>query len=251
MIEYEQTMNGYGRKSESMVNLHDLGGLKTANGRRIVSGALLRACQWDDTPETAERYHVARRLDLRSPMERGRMPAPVIAGTEYLALCGEVASMRRLSPMLPGLILRRGMPGDEMTARYAGFPETHREPMRRFFEMLLEEKKPTLYFCCQGKDRTGVYTAVILQALGVPKEAIRRDYLLANGRLEEMNRCDYARMGEGMTALEREILWSYMIADERYLDAFLRAQGGFETFWSERLGFGRSEREALQKMYTE
>ena len=42
-----------------------------------------------------------------------------------------------------------------------------------------------------------------------------------------------------------------MIADERYLAAFLRAQGGFETFWSERLGFGRSEREALQKMYTE
>lgn len=234
-----------------MVNLRDLGGLKTKEGKRVVPGVLLRACQWDDTPETVETLHVARRLDLRSPMERGRMPAVEIDGTEYLPLCGDVAAMKRLSPMLPGLILRRGMPGDELTQRYAGFAETHREPMRRFFELLLEQKKPTIYFCCQGKDRTGVYTAVLLEALGVPEEEIRRDYLLANERLDEMNRRDFARMGAEMTPLEREILWSYMIADEAYLDAFLRAQGAFESFWREKLGFSAAQREQLREMYTE
>ena len=37
-----------------------------------------------------------------------------------------------------------------------------------------------LYHCSAGKDRTGIATAFILEALGVDRDTIMQDYLLSN-----------------------------------------------------------------------
>src|SRR5260370_17255457 len=39
---------------------------------------------------------------------------------------------------------------------------------------------PLLYHCTGGKDRAGWMTAIVLTALGVPRELVLRDYLLSN-----------------------------------------------------------------------
>jgi len=39
---------------------------------------------------------------------------------------------------------------------------------------------PLLFHCTAGKDRTGLGAAIILLALGVPKETVMQDYLLTN-----------------------------------------------------------------------
>jgi protein-tyrosine phosphatase len=39
---------------------------------------------------------------------------------------------------------------------------------------------PLLYHCTSGKDRSGWMTAIVLTALGVPRELVLRDYLLSN-----------------------------------------------------------------------
>ena len=41
-------------------------------------------------------------------------------------------------------------------------------------------KAPLVVHCAAGKDRTGVAIAVLLRALGVPKETVIEDYLLTN-----------------------------------------------------------------------
>lgn len=44
-----------------------------------------------------------------------------------------------------------------------------------------------LHHCAAGRDRTGIGTAFILLALGVPRETIIEDYLLSNQTLIPMN----------------------------------------------------------------
>ena len=39
---------------------------------------------------------------------------------------------------------------------------------------------PTLTHCTAGQDRTGVFAAVLLLALGVPRDTVMEDYLLTN-----------------------------------------------------------------------
>ena len=51
-----------------------------------------------------------------------------------------------------------------------------------------------VYHCTAGKDRTGWATAVLLTALGVPREAVMADYLARNDYLASKNSAAYARM---------------------------------------------------------
>ena len=49
---------------------------------------------------------------------------------------------------------------------------------------------PLLYHCTGGKDRAGWMTAIVLTALGVPRELVLRDYLLSN----DFHRTGYAKL---------------------------------------------------------
>ena len=56
----------------------------------------------------------------------------------------------------------------------------------RFLDVLLHVKNGAVVFhSATGEDRTGVGTALLLFALGVPKETIRRDYMRSNPCLED------------------------------------------------------------------
>lgn len=233
-----------------MENMRDLGGLPVAEGRRILPGLLFRACERDEEEAALRAFGVRRRLDLRSPFERQRHPCREMEGIALEALCGETGGAR-LAPMKPGLIAQRGAPGEELTARYAAFPKTHRDAFRRFFEVLLSDCQPTQYFCCQGKDRTGVFTAAFLKAVGASDETVYEDYLRSNEYRAEVNRRDFAIMGAGMTESEKAVLWSYMEARAEYMQAFLHAVRDFDVFWQETLGFSKEERAKLIAMYTE
>jgi protein-tyrosine phosphatase len=59
------------------------------------------------------------------------------------------------------------------------------------FQLLLMDDQQILIHCASGKDRTGFGSALILDVLGVPEEAIVEDYLLTNKYLpidEEVSR---------------------------------------------------------------
>lgn len=58
--------------------------------------------------------------------------------------------------------------------------------LRRFFDVLLEQEEgAVLYHCTAGKDRVGTATALLLSALGVPRELIVEDFLFTNACLRE------------------------------------------------------------------
>jgi hypothetical protein len=69
---------------------------------------------------------------------------------------------------------------------------------------------PLLYHCSGGKDRTGWMTAIVLTALGVPRELVLRDYLLSN----DFHRTEYFK-------LRYELVKTGIVADPELLRPIL------------------------------
>src|SRR3546814_12094115 len=68
-----------------------------------------------------------------------------------------------------------------MGAVYRDFPQQLVPQLRVLFDTLLAKEGPVVYNCSAGQDRTGFATAMIMSALGVPREVIYKDYLLSTG----------------------------------------------------------------------
>lgn len=58
----------------------------------------------------------------------------------------------------------------------AGYAPSYAATLRR----IVNSDRPVLYHCTAGKDRTGLFTALLLSFLGVPRSAVFEDYLLSN-----------------------------------------------------------------------
>jgi hypothetical protein len=55
-------------------------------------------------------------------------------------------------------------------------------------------RRPVLFHCAAGKDRTGVLAAILLDAVGVPAASIADDYALTGGRMDRV-RARLTRLG--------------------------------------------------------
>ena len=73
---------------------------------------------------------------------------------------------------------------------------------------ILTSSGPTVYHCTAGKDRTGVFSALLLLMLGVPRDTVFEDYLLTNKYLEAARAAAAASGQKTSTGLP-----SLMIAD--------------------------------------
>src|SRR5436309_1967722 len=67
-----------------------------------------------------------------------------------------------------------------VVATYKKMPIAFSAQFRRMFSELLAGRAPLVFNCTAGKDRTGVAAALLLTALGVPRESVVQDYLLTN-----------------------------------------------------------------------
>lgn len=67
-----------------------------------------------------------------------------------------------------------------MTALYPRLLTQFNSQYRRMFAALLAGRAPLAFNCIAGQDRTGVAAALLLTALGVPRETVIQDYLLTN-----------------------------------------------------------------------
>ena len=165
-------------------NFRDLGGYSGLNGRKTRWGKLYRSM----TPEyiTPEDYAAVKDLgirlvvDLRGPQFKTSGPL------------GEAPS-RRVTPGRKRLFI---MTDAERQAYAHMAPEealpivlTHMgKTLARAASHIAAEPGPALVHCRLGKDRTGVFTAVLLRLLGVSEDDVIEDYLLSAPFIEEAHR---------------------------------------------------------------
>ncbi len=165
-------------------NFRSLGGLPTADGRRIRPHAIMRADRLaglsEDDWRALGRAGLATICDLRSDAERAEHPN---AAPPHLSLCEMHCDIRndlRADPALARLMLDEpNAHGAErvMIEIYRRFPPYMGGTLTAIVDRVLEGGAPLLVHCSAGKDRTGFVVAMLLHALGVPEPLIREDYL--------------------------------------------------------------------------
>jgi len=159
------------------VNLRDLGGLATADGRRTRSGVLYRGdvpLPGDVAPAHVAPWPPRVVVDLRSRFEAEGRTHP-LAGPDtvvhHVPLLDQPAQPQPEQPAPPSL---RDL--------YLGLLERSGTDLARAFRLVVAgvadgAPGPVLVHCAAGKDRTGVVVALLLYAAGVRRDAIVADYV--------------------------------------------------------------------------
>lgn len=154
-------------------NFRDLGGYVGAGGKSVRWGRIYRsgatAMLTDADLMMIKALGLTDMVDLRSSEERVLAPTR-IEGVRYSAVGYSMLSM-----MSPG-----GLPGeDQMAAMYRRMPAMFAPQLKVLFSELLAGDGAVAYNCSAGQDRTGFATAMVLSALGVPRDTIIADYHLS------------------------------------------------------------------------
>ena len=201
---------------EGAINFRDLGGYRTASGKHTRWGVLYRSDHLVNLTETDYEYLNALGIkmvcDLRTDFERKRSPtawkgnapefviAPVGDGATISA---SMASLKRAfdkgeDPTQYRQTPKAGDPG------YADMLFAYHEQFAQVFHSIANTNAPALTHCSGGADRTGIYSALLLETLGVPREVIVEDYLLTRrNSLDEKTRAASARNMQRLLGLDR------------------------------------------------
>lgn len=228
------------------LNFRDLGGYATVDGRSVRWNSLYRsgtthAMTQEDLAHLGVRG-IRYAYDLRSKAERRQYPNKLngVADIEYRFLDhdqrhGDIARY-----------IEAGFKGPEQTRElmfslYKKFPYDFRDAYRALFVHLANGDLPLVFNCTAGKDRTGVAAALILTALGVPRETVVDDYVLTEQFLERNSELILRGNGDALFAgVGREIWEPLMRADAAYLqvmfDQLTSAHGSVDQYLEEELG---------------
>ena len=189
---------------KSIVNARDLGGYTMRDGRILRDGIFLRAAHLADV--TDEDLHwlsgvpVAKVIDFRTALELQGQVDKDVPGATYVSLPIDASgrSMANVSEKERKKYMNRKKFDIKKFIVLAAFDERAKAAVRnmyptllfdpdcqkqyaRFFRLVLEtENGAVLYHCTQGKDRTGIASALLLGALGAGRETIIADFDATN-----------------------------------------------------------------------
>ncbi len=165
-------------------NFRDLGGYTGHEGRTVVWRKLFRSDHLG-LLNAADVAHIqglglARVLDFRGQNER--LPqACALPNVAVHSLAIEPTVVQAIQALLAQ---GNGVNPDDavrlMQDTYRAFVVDSSPRFAELFGHLLESDSPLVFHCTAGKDRTGFAAALVLHALGVPRDVVVNDYLLTN-----------------------------------------------------------------------
>jgi len=173
-------------------NFRDVGGYRTKDGRWVRMGVAYRSDQLDrlDDADLAKIARLAPALvvDLRTDGERNRGPDRIPAGTKTM-----IANVMADAPPPATSLAALKSPLDgaafmvTVNRQFVSLASAKDAYRRLFASLQSDDFAPAVYHCTAGKDRTGWASAVLLTALGVPRETVMADYLASNDFLTKKN----------------------------------------------------------------
>jgi hypothetical protein len=183
---------------EGIDNLRDVGGLPLRDGGVTRSGQLLRSANLrhvtrTDVAHLVDEFGLRLVVDLRTAREidRDGPTAVADAGIETVALS--------FIPEDGSALPETGDDTDPLLQSYLGYLVDRTENVVEAVRLLGgPDAGPALVHCAAGKDRTGVLVAIVLDAIGVEREAVIADYALSAEHVEAMFRRWTAAAGREM-----------------------------------------------------
>lgn len=260
---------------EGLPNTRDLGGYPAADGRKIRPHRLLRSGELmkltgKDRQRLLQEYEVRTVVDFRTKTERAERPDPELEGVRNVALpildegtLGLTRESKSDEDMLRGLMeylqAAKLSASDYMERMYAGFVDSAfaRSQYRLFLQLATkQEEGAVLWHCTAGKDRAGIGSMLVLEALGVPRAVIEADYLKVNEftkeTLDAQEKILRERaVPEPVIACVREIFSvrsSYLASVYREID---QRFGSMEAFLETEMGLDEKTLARMRERYLE
>jgi protein-tyrosine phosphatase len=249
------------------LNLRDVGGHVTDDGRRVATGLAYRSAEVVP-PDDATRQALADLglryiYDLRTETERDGEPDQLPPGAELVVLdvFGNAPQLApaQLKTLFDDPAAATKALGDGKLV--AAFEDAYRKlvslPSARaayhqlFTDLADEATGPALFHCTAGKDRTGWATAVLLLVLGVPQDAVTADFVAGNPvtrRLFQPQMDEFtAAGGDGTLLLPLfEVEESYLAAA---LDEVKATYGTLGEYVQQGLGLDAAAEESLRQRF--
>ncbi|MCX4820710.1 tyrosine-protein phosphatase [Streptomyces sp. NBC_01142] len=245
-------------------NFRDVGGLPTADGRRVRYGRLFRSGHLAHATESDATFLAALGLhtifDFRNAADQ-KLEGPDVElpgvrnvnlpltdpaeGAEFWKMVrdGDLDQLKS--------ILSDGKGAGRMSASYRTIIKHRTAEHSSVLHALAEDSVPALMHCAAGKDRAGLSIAVSLLAVGVERDAIEADYLKSNDphRRYVVRRNDNSPAG--MSPEVMELLSPLFDARAEYLAAAFetieQTWGTTERYLTEGLKVSPQTRERLRE----
>ena len=242
-------------------NFRDLKGLKTGDGREVKEGFFYRGAGLGyfskEELEEFKKLNIHTIMDLRSRQEIERLPDPVIPGTRTIEHSGLVVEGSEDIDWSP-----QGMKkiGGEAKEQLSKIEEYYKKIAigNKAFQIMMEEvvnnHLPIYFHCATGKDRTGVAAMILLMALDIKEEEIRKDYLLSNVFRKEILEQTFEENREQIKD-HPELKKLLQIQDgvlestfETVMHSILDRYGSKDRYLEEEFGLTKEKKEELKKM---
>ncbi|KUM87663.1 MULTISPECIES: tyrosine-protein phosphatase [Streptomyces] len=245
-------------------NFRDVGGLPTADGRRVRHGVLFRSGHLAHATEEDAAFLTSLGLhtifDFRNAADQ-KLEGPDVdlpgvtnvnlplsdpaEGTWFWKMVrdGDIEQLREL--------LGDGKAAERMTNSYRTMVKERTAEHSEVLRSLAEDSVPALMHCAAGKDRAGLSIAVTLLALGVEREAIIADYLESNAKHRRYKVRRTSTSADAYSPEVMELLSPLFEARAEYLQAAFETieetWGGVEEYLRQGLGLTPEIRERLRE----
>jgi len=234
---------------EGVTNFRDLGGYETSDGRTVQWRRIFRsdtvASLTDNDVNTVCGLGVTVSCDLRYAEERQAEPSRFLGHAQVKALALGLDARPNAS-FLDSFDVMESTADAAYTyllENYKHYPFLYHNAYRTIFDRLIAGDRVIVH-CTAGKDRAGTAAAMVLTALGVPRQTVFEDYLLTNAYWDAG-----ARHRPGMSAEAAAAIFS---AREDYLtaafDAIENRYGTVDAYLADYVGLTDDAREALRSV---
>ena len=263
---------------KGIVNARDLGGYEVEGGKQVKTGKLIRSAHLADATDAdiacLESLPVTLVVDFRTEVDLKGKANRDVPGAKYVNLPVDASGNAAASAseeeikkvtgrkkfevkkviMFAAFNERAKVIAREMYPTLLFSPECQQQ-YARFFRLVLEtEQGAILYHCTQGKDRTGIASALLLAALGASRETIVADFDATN-KVYEKDVRKYSRRVKFLGGKEEEVavVKSFLGANTenfvKALEAVDRQYGSIEAYLKGPMGLTDEDIRILRERY--
>ena len=238
-------------------NFRDLGGLKTQDARTVKWGVLFRSGDLGQLTSqdlfTVKQLNIKDVVDFRSTSEISQSPdkypsdyamhrieAPIGQSNNMAAIMQVVMSPTATGPAV-----------EQVFTDFYGIMALGTKDYQPLFDELLQNGPADglLFHCTAGKDRTGLASALILSALGVPESTIVEEYYLSNRYTQHTLSKNpiMKRMKPEIVSVLAGVKPEYI---QKSLATIKEKYGSVNQMLEQELGLTESKRKQLVSLYT-
>ena len=263
-----------------IINARDLGGYIIQDGRRLRDGMLIRSAHLADATDEDLQYllsiPISKVIDFRKDIEMNGKTDRMVPGAEYIRLeidasgylvnqasddekklfTGQKQFDIKKFMLMAAFNQTAQMIAHQMYPNLLFHPDCQKQ-FRQFFRLILEtENGAILYHCTQGKDRTGIASALILAALGASREIIVADFDATNRVYEkEVHRCCQTVRQMGGKEVEIDTVKAFLGANThnfiKTLDRIGHEYGSMDAYLRGPIGLTDADIATLKARYLE